>query len=417
MSVSTNEQKPKHEQQRVLRAGWHVAKQDLYQNLLNIQRSGGLAAQVYLSNRNSFAPGTPISDSEAAQIAALRRETGFYLVVHGKLLLNLCHTDETGPGVMPGLMCDLEAADRIGADVVVHQGKNVPRLGLSREEALTRFVLNLQTAIDLTPACSNRILLENSCQQGTELGWNIADLAMIWRMLEPEYRKRVGFCLDTCHAHVGGMMDLSKVQSIEECFEEFDQKIGLDHLRVIHFNDSEIRFDGHNDSHADLLVGHCGNPDLGGTTAGLRRVVELAQKHNIPCILETPGKVSIVAQLKLMLGWAGMVPDIEEEYVVQFQEHMSSFAANPGSRKGRKKKVTPAATAAAGPPAAAATAATTAVTLPTEAKIRPRITPKLPLPPLRNLAAKTSLAGAAGAVSPVTVTRPVLLCPPIIKKQ
>ncbi len=322
-----------------IKAGWHVGKKDLYQTLLGVATAGGSAAQVYMSNRNSFFPGADLTQEEVEKICSFRKETGFYLVCHSKLLLNLCQNDQTDPRVLPALICDMRAADRLGADIVVHQGKNVAKLNLSREEALMRYVLNLQAAIDATPELSNRILLENSCQQGTELGYTLQELVMIWRLLEPEYHVRIGFCLDTCHAHVGGMMDLSSSQSVAETFQEFDRKIGLEHLGVIHFNDSEIRFDGHNDSHADLLIGHGGNPGLGGTTMGLQKVVEYAKKHCIPLVLETPGKVPVLSQLRLILGWAHEGPDIEGEYVVNYQETMSAFAANPCSRKGRKKKV------------------------------------------------------------------------------
>jgi len=332
----------------MVRAGWHVSKTDLYSNLKDVCKNGGQAAQVYMSSNQRWAQGAALTDKEVSDLQELCCETGLYLVCHGKLLLNLCHDEISGPRVMPALISDMQAAARIGADVVIHQGKNLASLELSREEALTRFVLNVQSAIDSTPELNNRILLENSCQQGTELGYSLKELTTIWRLLEPEYRTRVGFCLDTCHAHVGGMMDIADPDSVEEVFAEFDNTIGLEHLHVIHFNDSEVRFDGHNDSHANILLGYGGNPGLKGNSDGLRKVVEIAHEHDIPLILETPGSgsadnaIPIQAQLQLILGWAAggtEAETAEKEYLTTYREPISSFASNPRSKKGRKKKV------------------------------------------------------------------------------
>lgn len=81
---------------------------------------------------------------------------------------NLCQDDMRN---IPALTCDIFEATRFNADVVIHQGKNVNEL--SREEALSRYVMNLQEAIDQTYGLSTKILLENSCRQGTELGYNL----------------------------------------------------------------------------------------------------------------------------------------------------------------------------------------------------------------------------------------------------
>ena len=45
--------------------------------------------------------------------------------------------------------------------------------------------------------------------------------------------------------------------------------------------------------------------DRRGNLNGLKRVLSWAQKHNIPCILETPAEtISITEQLNIVNSWA-----------------------------------------------------------------------------------------------------------------
>ena len=51
---------------------------------------------------------------------------------------------------------------------------------------------------------------------------------------------RLGFCLDTCHAHVAGY-DLSTVEGFETVIARFDRLIGLEYLRGLHLNDALVK--------------------------------------------------------------------------------------------------------------------------------------------------------------------------------
>lgn len=430
----------------ICKIGMHISKDNLIKTTKKLLGVGSKAIQIYLSNKISFNPGSPLTKNEVLEIKKLRKEEDLYVVVHGKLILNLCQDDMRN---IPALTCDIMEAARIDADVIIHQGKNVNKL--SREEALTRYVLNIQEAIDQTAGLQNKIILENSCQQGTELGYHLDDLVTIWRLLgasevnsvhlegfdqsvegsdgegsegsEEEledatlkastdasdksynsdkkkswrltnYQQRIGFCLDLCHAHVGGMINMRDPESVTKILDEFDKQIGLEHLTVIHFNDSEIKFDGHNDSHADILMGHIGNPDepIGGNSLGFRKIVEYACRYKIPLIFETPGKIPMSLQLALVQGWANSCIgcfdlDIENLYLEKTQEIRDTFANDPKSRKGRKKTVATTATtivkSTVGEPVKAP------VKEPVKVVIKPKV---IPVPPtFRNSASKPLL--------------------------
>jgi len=339
-----------------MKIGMHVAKDGFVNTAKSLLDVGSKAIQVYLSNNRSFDPGVPMTKYEVAEICRLREEKDLYVVVHGKLILNLCQDDMRN---IPALTCDIYEASRIGADVVIHQGKNVKKC--SKEEALSRYVMNVIEALDQTAGLKNKILLENSCQQGTELGYNLDDLVSIWKLLFQSeintefyeqilesdqdsykiqnYTDRVGFCLDLCHAYVGGMIDMRDPDSVSRFMTDFDKKIGLENLKVIHFNDSKIKFNGHNDSHCDLLMGFIGNPECGGNSLGFRKIVEYSHKYNIPLIMETPGNIPINMQLTLLLSWSTFDTsyDIENTYLDITQEIRDTFTKDPKSGKGRRK--------------------------------------------------------------------------------
>ena len=114
-----------------------------------------------------------------------------------------------------------------------------------------------------------------------------------------------------------GMKDNNDVDNF---FNEFDRLLGIENLKLIHFNDSKTPFDGHNDHHHDILGGFITNPDYlspvkkyqkvspdqaYGSIMGLSRVLTWAKKYDIPCILETPQEIiRIQEQLEVVQDWA-----------------------------------------------------------------------------------------------------------------
>lgn len=85
-------------------------------------------------------------------------------------------------------------------------------------------------------------------------------------------------CLDTCHVWDGGY-DIAGC--LDGVLEEFDQVLGLDHLRAIHLNDSKNPLGAHKDRHACLGEGCMG-------LEALTRVATHPALGHLPMILETP---------------------------------------------------------------------------------------------------------------------------------
>ena len=77
-----------------------------------------------------------------------------------------------------------------------------------------------------------------------------------------------------------GGYDLRTPEKVQAVFREIDQKIGLDKLKCIHFNDSKTEFNSRKDRHEHIGDGLIGE-------AGLKSVVREAQKLGIHIYLET----------------------------------------------------------------------------------------------------------------------------------
>ena len=317
--------------------GCHLSKQYGLQNCINIiKQYGGDAFQFCISPPQSSAKGRPISNPN--EILKAKRDSQIYWVVHGKYTLNFCHPRNAKyMWQFDALIYDLKQADQIEADVVIHQGKNVyDGEKLTNEQAIQRYTDNIKWIIKETPDLQNKIILENSCKQGTECGYTVEELAEIFSKFNSQEKERIGFCLDTCHIFVAGTMDVRSVESINETFDQFDKLIGLEHLCVIHLNDSETPFDKHTDRHADLLTGFIGNSELGGNPEGFKHFVKKAHSLGIPMILETSGEIPHQDQISLLRSWIENDLEYREEYLSTHLEKIQSVTKKLQSVKSKK---------------------------------------------------------------------------------
>lgn len=251
--------------------------------------TGATAIQISLGPPDSKTV-KQITAEDARTVQAIRKKHGFYVAVHGKYFYNFCRTEAWQAKL---LLDELTQAVKIGAAVIIHQGKNMPELGLSRADALQTYVTNITEVLSRTPL-ETVLIIENSARQGTELGYGLDDLKEIFSLVPVQYRPRIGFCLDLCHVFVAGELNVCDGVAVTEWFGKMEH-YGLP-LKVVHFNDSAIPFNGANDNHAALGQGYIGSV----STGGFERVISYCQDRNIPMILETPatGHTSEIKYIK-----------------------------------------------------------------------------------------------------------------------
>lgn len=206
------------------------------------------------------------------------------MVIHGSYTINLCHpiNGKKFQTSLKSLVQDLQGSSDIGSNclgVIIHMGKNIPENKISDKQALQNYIHGIKRALSMAPP-GTTIILETGASQGHEIASEIEGLSQIYGGLDDDEKERVMFCIDTCHIFATGY-DISSEVGVKRFFKEFDKKIGLNKIALIHFNDSKTGLGSCVDRHADLGYGHIKED-------GLKAVAQFAKKHNISLITETP---------------------------------------------------------------------------------------------------------------------------------
>lgn len=178
---------------------------------------------------------------------------------------------------------EIEQAAKIGArSVVVHLGK---QLELSKEEALNNMYSCLLYVHQQTKNYSHiKILLETSSGQGSEMCFMLDDLAYFYKKLShnknESIRQRFGLCIDTCHIFASGH-DLRSKKLVSSYIKMFQKKIGIEHIKLVHLNDSKKDLASHVDRHENIGKGFIGKEPL-------IYIAEFFKDLEVGIILETP---------------------------------------------------------------------------------------------------------------------------------
>lgn len=169
-----------------------------------------------------------------------------------------------------------------GAGVVVHLGSHQGRGWDAVKEQVAH---GIEEILKKTPEDST-FLIENAASRNGKIG---GDLSEIQWLIEQIKSPRLGWCMDTCHAHAGGYV-LSPTSTLQLDAEKpggvIEQKISecnlWSTLKCIHVNDSRDDFASGRDRHANIGDGNIPIEDL-------RYFLNLEKIKDIPLILEVPG--------------------------------------------------------------------------------------------------------------------------------
>jgi deoxyribonuclease IV len=130
---------------------------------------------------------------------------------------------------------------------------------------------------------SNRvtILLENNVGHKNTIGSRFEDIRLILDRLNV-FKDSVGVCLDSCHAFAAGY-DLRSKTLVDSTLGQFDEVIGLKHLKIVHLNDSRDELGSNLDRHENLGRGKIGNE-------GITALCTHKSISSVPFIMETPSE-------------------------------------------------------------------------------------------------------------------------------
>ncbi len=264
------------------------------------EEAGCAVMQIFVKN-NSRWRGAPLRDEDVEEFWAERERTGIWpAFAHNTYLVNLASGD---PAIRErSIACTIEElmrCQRLGLPwLVIHPGAR-GRAGI--ETGIARLSSCLLRVFDKTPDVDTMILLETTAGQGTGIGRNPEELAMMLEAVDAP--GRVGVCLDSCHIFAAGY-ELRDSEGYEETILAFETSVGLELIKAIHLNDSMKPLGSLRDRHA-----HIGEGEIG--YAGFRNLMTDSRLHLIPKVIETPkafdADVRNLARLRRLAGgsWHG----------------------------------------------------------------------------------------------------------------
>ena len=197
------------------------------------------------------------------------------VVVHAPYIMNLANPDSKKREFATEFLTkEIERTDSMHAkQIVLHPGSAV---GKDRIQAIKWIAEGLNIVIENTKDSKVKIALETMAGKGNEVGKTFDELAEIISLVND--KSRISVCFDTCHVHDSGY-DI--VNDLEGVLKEFDEKVGLDKISVVHVNDSKNERGASKDRHESIGFGYIGFD-------ALIKVIYNEKFENIPKILETP---------------------------------------------------------------------------------------------------------------------------------
>lgn len=239
--------------------------------------------QIFVNNPMSWRqpPDTPTPpgkiDLAAAFAQACAKHGQSPVVVHAPYLINLASPEndifDKSVALLRGT---IQRAGRFGAQqVVFHIGSH---RGAGIEAGIQRIAAGLRQVLPETPD-GMMVLLENDVGAGQEVGNKVEHLAAALNLL-PEYKQRLGICLDTAHLWGAGY-NLGSAEEVERIIADVDRLIGVHRLPVFHLNDTKTALGGHRDLHARIGEGII-------PAAGISALLRHPALQETAFILETP---------------------------------------------------------------------------------------------------------------------------------
>ncbi|MDL5361648.1 deoxyribonuclease IV [Halalkalicoccus sp. NIPERK01] len=256
-----------------MRVGAHVSIAGGIDNAVPRQvEVGGNCGQIFTTSPQVWAQ-PEIDEEEARRFReGTREKLDGPWVIHSSYLVNLCTPkDDLREKSVASMQAELDAATLLDIEFVnVHLGAHT---GAGVEGGLENAAAALD-ALDVPEDVT--VLIESDAGSGTKLGGEFEHLARVLEASEQD----LDVCVDTAHVFAAGY-DLSTPDGVRETIEEFDDVVGLEHLRCIHLNDSKHARGTNKDEHA-----HVGEGLIG--IEGMETVINHPDLADVPLVLETP---------------------------------------------------------------------------------------------------------------------------------
>ncbi len=310
--------------------GAHVSiAKGLQNSVTNCQHVGGNAFALFLKSQRKWDNPSLTDESTDAfrsHCHTHKYDASSHVLPHGSYLVNLAQEDpERANQAYSAFIDDLRRCERLGIKLYnFHPGASSSS---PLPDAIKRIANQLNTALASTTTVIP--LLENMAGSGTVIGSRFSDLRDIIAHIKPEFKSRIGVCVDTCHAFAAGY-DLRSLETFKQVLKNFDEVVGIQYLKALHLNDSKAPLGSKKDLHQNIGLGFLG-------LRAFHNVMNEPRFENLPLILETPcekldpddptGKKTVedkgvwAREIKLLEGLIGM--DVDGPEFRRLEEELS----------------------------------------------------------------------------------------------
>lgn len=232
--------------------------------------------QIFSRSPHGGDYGAKLKDSTADNFKKECAKYGFLdYYIHSPYYINFgSSNNRIFYGSISAVKKELETANLIDAKCVITHLGSAKDLG--DKEALKKTIDGLDLIFDDYKGHAD-LLIEISAGAGNIIGDSFDEISFIIKELK---NKKTGVCFDTAHGFESGY-DLRTDERVKNVFNEFDEKIGSDKLKLIHCNDSKTELNSHSDRHENIGEGKIGYE-------GLKAVIKFAKSRKLNVIAETP---------------------------------------------------------------------------------------------------------------------------------
>jgi deoxyribonuclease-4 len=261
--------------------GAHVsAAGGVYNVPQNAHAIGATAAALFTRNQRQwkakpYDEQTPERFAQALESAHLLPDM---VMPHSSYLINVGSPDvETRRKSIDALTDELQRVEMLGLDMLnFHPGSSLGKIETS--ECIRLIADGMEEVFSRTTGA--RLVLETTAGQGSTIGARFEEIAAIIDLLSGASKRRVGVCIDTCHALAAGY-DVSSRAGWALTMDAFDRIIGMHRLAGLHLNDSKFPAGSRKDRHDSLGQGYVG-------WRGFAAILADPRTDDMPLILETP---------------------------------------------------------------------------------------------------------------------------------
>lgn len=251
----------------------------LEKGIAKAEAIGARVIQIFGASPRRWSTRLPDEKTVKLYKQALSQSSVGAVYLHATYLINLATSDEIHrKKSIQNLVDHMKIATLIDADGLIFHVGAISSTSEKRELALSRAVKAMKEVLKHAKG-KPHLIMENSAGGKGRIGSNLEDLAFLKKKVNST---RVKICLDTAHALEAGIIKSYTPLEIKLFFDQFDKKIGIDQLSVLHVNDSKSPYNSHRDLHENIGKGFIG-------IDGFKNLARELRVRNKPWILEVPG--------------------------------------------------------------------------------------------------------------------------------